>query len=141
MEVTNPADENIGETAAANDPMTQRLMIEAPDASSVRFLHVLQGADAGASAAATSVVTSSAGDAFEGVAVNGVVVMFPVDSGLAFGGTTYAAPAGTTTHYITGLTPGAAYTATVTPSGSGITVILTPDGPLTADAGGVLVVQ
>ncbi len=136
--VPDPADDNVGETVARNEPMTQRLRVDAPDSSAVRFLHVLEGADRGASARPTTILRSSAGTAYEGAAVAGAVVMFPVNGGDPFTETTYSAPAGRT-HYITGLTPGAAYDVTIESNGGTVTITVRPGGSITADTGGVLV--
>jgi hypothetical protein len=136
--VPNPADDNVGETVARNEPMTQRLRVDAPDSATVRFLHVLEGADSGTAAQPTTVIRSSAGTAYEGAAVAGAVVMFPMNSGDTFTETTYTAPAGST-HYITGLTPGAGYDVTITANGGNFTVTVRPGGPLIADSGGVVV--
>jgi hypothetical protein len=119
------------------DPIKFRLRVEATGGpTNARFLHVLKGADGGASPDAASVVTSSGGTPYEGVAVNGVVVMFPVDIATPFASLTYTAPAGTTAHLVTGLAPGQSYTV----AQNGGTVTVTPGGDKKADAGGVLVV-
>lgn len=135
--VPDPADDNVGETVARNEPMTQRLRVDAPPSATVRFLHVLEGADSGTSARPATVIRSSAGTAYEGAAVAGAVVLFPVNSGDTFTETTYSAPAGNT-HYLAGLTPGAGYDVTFTPNGNNVTVTVRPGGTFVADAGGVV---
>ena len=97
---------------------------------------MLEGADGGASAGATSRVTSTGGTAYEGASANGIVVMFPVDLATPFASVTYAAPGGTVAQLVTGLTPGAGYTV----AQSGATLTVTPGGTAKADEGGVLVI-
>jgi hypothetical protein len=101
-----------------------------------RFLHVLQGADPGAKMAAATYLQSTGGTAFDGAMFGSSEVWFPVSTANAFGGATFPVSAGVHTMLITGLTPNAAYTATV--AGSAVSVF--PGGSTTADAGGVLVV-
>lgn len=138
MRLANPAEDAVGETVATDEPMTERLVVEAPAAASVRFLHVLEGADAGAGSAAATLLRSSAGDAYEGALVRGTTVLFPVSAGQPFGGTSYSAPADTATHLISGLTPGGAYSATLTTEAGQLRVSIQAGGDLRADAGGVL---
>ncbi|MBA3532844.1 MAG: hypothetical protein H0T73_13040 [Ardenticatenales bacterium] len=137
MRVANPANDNVGETVATDEPMTQRISVEAPDGSSARFLHVMEGADAGRSAQATTLIRSSAGNSFEGALVNGTVVLFPVDAAQAFSSVTYLAPATTARHIITGLAPNTAYTATISPASGGITVTIQPGGTTQSDSAGL----
>lgn len=68
MQMVDPAQENIGETGAANDPMTQRLYVEAPSAASVRFLHLVQGADGSAELATGTAFRSNDGG-FDGALI------------------------------------------------------------------------
>lgn len=120
---------------AEYEQMTRRLKVDAPGGpASTRFLHVLQGADSGATVAAAQLVSSTAGTSFQGAAIGSIVAMFPVNRTAAFTGLSYPVPGGVTTHYITGLTPGATYTATVA-SGQ---MTVTTGGSLYADSGGVL---
>ncbi len=119
------------------DPIKYRMRVEASGGpKSVRFLHVIKGADGGAAADATSVVTSSGGTAYEGAAVNGVVVLFPVDIKAPFTTLTYPVPGGTAAQLVTGLVPGSGYTV----ADSGGSVTITPGGDKKADPGGVLVI-
>lgn len=140
LTAVNSVEQLIEETAAADDPMTVRLRTDAPgDPRAVRFLHVLQGADAGAAADATAVIRSEDG-AFEGAVVAGTAALFPVTLGTAPVQVAYTAPAGITRHLITGLTPDAGYTVQTEPAGSGIRVTVQPGGDQRADRGGVLVI-
>jgi hypothetical protein len=116
-----------------------RLRVEAPGGpQDVRFLHVLQGADGGATPAPSQRVRSSAGAVYDGAVVAGTAVLFPV--GLQGGATTIDVPAGLGRILVTGLTPGAAYAASVQTSGATATLTVADGGASTADAGGVLVV-
>ncbi len=94
MTMADPSTDNVGETVATEEPMTQRLMVQAPAGAKARFLHVLQGADAGSAALSATAVRSSAGSAFEGVAVGGSLVLFPVEAAQSFTSLSYTAPAG-----------------------------------------------
>jgi hypothetical protein len=107
--------------------------------SDIRFLHVLQGADPGVSQDAVTFVQWTSGTAFEGALVHNTVVLFLKNSSDTFAGTTYAVPNGTGVHYITGLTPGAGYTAAYQPLGANLQVTLSAGGnSATADSAGVL---
>jgi hypothetical protein len=123
---------------ANGQPMFGRLQIEAPaNPTTARFLGVLQGADGGASADPATLVQSTAGTPFEGAAVHGVAVLFPVDLG-PVGSVTFTAPSGTARFLVTGLTPGGKYSAQVTTTSTGVTVTVTSGSDKTADEGGVL---
>jgi hypothetical protein len=86
------------------------------------------------------VVESASGSAFQGAAVAGAVVMFPVDPSAAFSSTSWAAPPGTVVQLVTGLTPGAHYAVSTQPSPSGVEVSVVAGGSVAADAAGVVVV-
>lgn len=125
---------------AQMDPMMYRFLAEDPaKPQEVRFLHVLQGANANGTKLATTTVLSSAGTAFEGVNVGGLgghTVMFKRDLYSAFTSTTFTAPNGK--FYITGFTPNAGFSVLVTQGIGTSTITITPGGPLKADAAGVL---
>jgi hypothetical protein len=105
----------------------------------VRFLHVLQGADAGASMAPATYLQSTSGNAFDGAAFGTSVIYFPVSGNGAFAGTTLPAPIGTKTMLVTGLTPGATYSASVASAGSENLVTVTQSSIGTnADSAGLL---
>ncbi len=124
---------------AVGEPMRFRLRVEAPDGPKVtRFLHVLQGVDAGGTADEVEVIESSAGTAFAGAVVNGIAVLFPVDLDDEFDDLTYSVPAGTERHLITGLAPGGKYGVDVQDDGDEIVVRVTSGGGETADDAGVL---
>lgn len=123
------------------EPTTHKIKIEDPaNPINVRFLNVIQGADGTASPDGTTLVQSSAGDAFEGAVVSNTAVLFPNVWGATFLTTTYAIPWGITTQLITGLVPNAGYDVVNQVIGSTRTVTINPGSQLTADAGGVLMV-
>ena len=124
---------------AQGEPMSARLLIEAPDKpAAVRFLGVLQGADAGASADPATLVIGEAGTLFEGVLVKGAAVLFPVDPSAALTSLTFTVPATTARFYVTGLSAGGKYDVATTPAGPNVTVKVQPGSAKTADGGGVL---
>lgn len=112
------------------DPMTYRTTTEST-ATSARFLHVLQGADAGAARDATGAVQAGG---HEGVRVRGTVVLFPKQLGapppasLSFDG------GGASSFVVTGLAPSTGYAVAKT----GGSVSVTLGGSTTTDAAGVL---
>ncbi len=142
LQAVNTTDSYVEDTLAHNEPMTVRLMTEAPNApASVQMLHVLQGADAGTSPTPITLVQSLDG-LWEGGAANGYVVLFAKSvSQTLTAPLIYIAPADTTTHLITGLTPGAGYDVQITATADGVQVTIQPGSQFQADAGGVLVVQ
>jgi hypothetical protein len=121
------------------DTSFDRLIIEDPTGpTNIRFLTVLQGTDAGVPALPATGIHSSAGAAFDGAVVGNYSVVFPVTLGQAFTSTSYAVPTTATRHLITGLTPGVAYSVTLTP-GNGVTNITVATGTgYIADVGGVI---
>ncbi len=140
LTAVNSNEQHIEDTAAADDPMKVRLRVDAPgNPQAVRFLHVLQGADAGASADAATTITSEDG-AFEGAVVAGTAVLFPVNLAATPAGLAYTAPAGVTRHFVTGLTPGAGYSAQITAADDGVRVTVQAGGGQQADSGGVLLI-
>jgi hypothetical protein len=104
----------------------------------VRFLHVLEGADAGAPMALATYLRSTGGTAFDGAAFGNAAVYFPVDAGGSFQGTTLLAPTGTHTVFVTGLQPATGYTVSMAPHAGGSALQITAGGPTTTDAAGVL---
>jgi hypothetical protein len=138
MQPVDPANDGVADTVATHEPMTQRVMVAAPDGASVRFLHLVQGADAGVTPTPATLISS--GDGFVGLAVNQTAVLFREEWEQPVSGSRYTAPVGTTRHIITGMEAGAGYRVTVTPAPEGVTVTLAPGGDLRADSAGVLVV-
>ncbi len=131
---------NVVTTVAEGEPCHYRLTIEdTNNPANIRFLHVLQGANAGLTADAATYLQSSGGNPFEGVAVRGVEVLFPVNVlSNNFTNVNYTAPAGVTNHYIAGLAPNAKYAITVQTNGGQLQVTVAPGAKATADNAGLL---
>lgn len=135
-----------GQPTGDDEPFATRLRIAATgNPNDVRFLTVLQGADAATVATAASSVASiaaancsAAGDAFQGAAIGAQLVMFRRDLANAADCLSYDAPAAATTHTITALQPWGAYTVTREIVAGTPRVHVRPGGSLRADAGGVL---
>jgi len=129
----------VGGDVANFEPMGFRLRVEATGGpASTRFLHVLQGADAGQAASAAVLLRSTSGTAFDGVAVAGNAVLFAVNLSDTFTTTAYVAPATATLHRVTGLLPGAGYSVSIQTAGPNVQVSIATGGNTMADAGGVL---
>lgn len=130
--------EESGEVAMG-EPMQFRLRVEAPGGPTVaRFLHVLQGADAGVAVDPAIRIESSGGTPFVGAVAGTTAVLFPVDLGSDVSELTYTAPAGTTLHLVTGLVPGAGYEVVTQAAGSDVSVTIRPGSALIANDGGLL---
>ena len=139
LTAVNTNEQIIQETAASDDPMTVRLRVDAPgNGESVRFLHVLQGADAGANVDGVTLVRSGDNN-FEGTIIEDKVVLFPVNRELLATTLAYTVPAGVSNHFITGLKPNTGYTVVVQSVGGNQQVEITEGGSTQTDAGGVLV--
>lgn len=138
VEKTDP---HVEDGIARDEPMTTRLKIEAIGApASVRWLNILQGANAGVTAAATTLIRSEDGF-YEGVVIdNSTLALFPAQIGAAQT-ISYLAPSSVTLHLITGLTPGANYTVKIENTAEGQHVTISPDGDQIADSGGVLLLR
>ncbi len=144
---TAVAMEPFPDEVAVDETMQYRLKVEASPVLSkvegggpvdVRFLNVLQGADAGASADAATLVQSSSGAPFAGALVDDTVVLFPVDLDTVFGSLTYRVSNTAQTHLITGLTPNGAYDVVTQTVGSEVQVTVSLGGDFQADSGGLL---
>ncbi len=132
------ADEPSGRPAQGQT-MQDRLLVEAPNGpANVRFLNILQGADAGAGADPATLIQSSAGTPFAGVTVHNTVILFPVDISPTLTSLTYSAPAGTLLHLVTGLAPNSGYDVVTQTVGSALQVVIRAGSTYRADAGGVL---
>jgi hypothetical protein len=128
-----------GETAVY-EPMTARILIEdLTKPKNVRYLTVLQGADAGTNAAGTGAIVSDSGIAMDGTRVGSSAVLFGRNLAPMITTTSFVVPSTTTKTYVTGLKPGTGYTVTTTVEAAGIRVTVTVGGSTTADAGGVIV--
>ena len=127
-------------TVAGLEPSVGRVVVEdTNNPVSIRFLHVLQGADSNATPDVVTHVVSSAGNAFEGATVRGTVVMFPVNAlSNNFTWVSYAVPNGITNHFIAGLAPGASYAINQSTTGGVLQVTVSPGGGLLTDSAGLL---
>ncbi len=126
---------------AEGDTMAFRLVVEDPARPrDVRFLHVLEGADADAKPAPAEVVRSTAGARYEGAVVGATAVLFPVDlaATAARAGVTFVVPARATAHVVSGLAPGGDYEVLRTPRGDAVEVAIRPGAGAKADAAGVV---
>jgi hypothetical protein len=128
------------EDMASGEPMRYRLLVEAPGRPrEARFFHVLQAADEGTTAAPVGAFESTDGT-FAGTVVGTTAVLFPVEVGAEVGEVSYTVPGETTTHLLTGLTPGGGYDVTTTPGANGLEVVVAAGSAYRADEGGVLLV-
>ncbi|HTN89118.1 MAG TPA: hypothetical protein VL242_35815 [Sorangium sp.] len=130
---------------AQMEPTTHRLVVEDPAGpADVRFLHVLQGADAGATMDAAVPIESAPGADFQGALVAGRVVLFrsappagPAPQGSPVS-LSYQVPATTRRHLITGLPPKAGYDVAIVTRGAQLEIRVTPGRAHTTDDAGVL---
>ncbi|HYF63914.1 MAG TPA: hypothetical protein VD886_13925, partial [Herpetosiphonaceae bacterium] len=123
------------------DPMVARLQVAAPGGpATARFLHVLEGADSGATRTATERRSSLSGAAFDGVVVGRTAVWFPVTLAAAGLEVTYRVPAGVTRQLVTGLRPNSGYTVESQSQGGEIEVSVTEGGSSATDSAGVLII-
>lgn len=127
-----------GKQTATGEPMRYRLMVEAPNRQDVRFLHVLQGADAGAAADPARLVQSTSGTPFEGAVVRDTAVLFPRDFGEPATAVAYEAPAAVKLHVVTGLSPQKGYSITLKTTGDKVAVSIAEGGQIQSDKGGAL---
>lgn len=137
--VTAMADEPDAGRPAVGDPMTYRLQVEAPGGPrSVRFLHVVQGADGGSAPDPATLLRSTAGTPYEGATVATTAVVFPVELAGPPASTTLPVPPGVTRVLVTGLAPATGYRVDQQPGGD---LTVTPGGTTMSDSGGVLDVR
>lgn len=127
-------------TLSEEEPSVGRVVIEdTNDPVSIRFLHVLQGADSNATQDGVAYVASTGGNAFEGATVRGVAALFPVNVlSNNFVSVTCRVPVGVTNFYFAGLLPGASYAVGQTVVGGSRQVTVTSGAGLVADAAGLL---
>ncbi|WP_437318389.1 hypothetical protein [Sorangium sp. So ce385] len=124
------------------EPMLATLRTEppAPMPKDARFLHVIEGAAAGAAAQPATLVRTKQGTPYAGAAVKGTLVLFPVALGPVSQVQLTSLP-GVTRHLVTGLTPGASYDVIRKPASGGDEITIRPgsgDKATKADEGGVL---
>jgi len=127
-----------GKQTASGEPMQYRLMVEAPKQQDVRFLHVLQGADAGAQASAAVVVRGTSGAPYEGAVVAETAVLFPRDFGEPATTVGFETHSGVKRFVVTGVVPDKGYSVTVTDAGGKTKVTVQAEGAVKSDKGGVL---
>lgn len=127
-------------TPANEEPMTHKLEVQATGGpANVRFLNVLQGADAGSSADSVAYVQSTSGTPFEGAVVQNMAALFPVTLGTPFTSLVYTVPSSVSCQRITGLAPSTSYGVSIQVNGGNQTVTITQPGATTnTDSGGVL---
>lgn len=124
---------------AEGEPTKYRLVVEDPKSPrEVRFLHVLEGADAGASPSPATAVRSTSGTPYLGASVGAFAVVFPADLATPFDRVTYVVPAGTKGQLVGGLVPGASYDVDQRASGASIAVTITKGAAHRADEAGVI---
>jgi hypothetical protein len=118
------------------EPSRYIMTVQDPsDPTDTRFLHVLQGADAGAPMVAATHIANTSGTPFDGALFGVHEVFFPVTTTSTFGATVFPVASGVTDLIVTGLAPSTAYSVT---TGSG-TVKVAPGGSsATADSAGML---
>lgn len=125
--------------AGPGDAGAYRLRVEAAgNPRRTRFLHVIEGADSGATPRATQVVQSSEGASYLGAIVAQTAVLFPDELGLPFASTRFGVPAGVTRIYVAGLLPGNGYRIDEHSAAGQRVITVTAGGERIADAGGVL---
>ena len=134
-----PAGNSIS-TYAETEPTIGRLVVEdTNNPVNIRFLHVLQAADATTPMDVGTLAQSTAGDAFDGVLLGDTVIWFVRTPGVNTHGTSYLVPGTTGTHYVTGLVPHAGYSVQTTTDGNGnLQVTISPGGNAMTDEGGLL---
>lgn len=128
--------------APANfEPMHYRLHVtDSSNPSAIRFLHVLQGADAGVASLPVSHITSTAGTPYEGAIVGDTAILFIQSIDTPFDTTTYSVPTGVR-QIVTGLAPSTAYDVAIENQGEVQLVTLTLGTSVVTDAAGVLIIQ
>lgn len=123
-------------------PMKFRLKIEPPDnPKDVRFLHVLQGADAGTSAIPVQLINGSKGTPVNGVVIDTTVILFPVTIDDTVSNIVYRVPSKVTRQIITGVQPNTSYRVDIQQAGDELQITLALGIGLKSDSGGVLVLS
>ena len=127
---------------AVGEPMRFRLRVEVPGGpTDVRFLHVLQGVDAGAQADPVSYIDTREGGTIAGALFGETAVLFPVEIGVELGAMSYTVSAPATRHLVTGLQPDGSYDIKTSIDGGNVTVTVRAGSTQQADGGGVLVLD
>lgn len=134
--------EEISAPPANGEPMKFRLQVEATgNPQEVRFLNVLQGADAGVAVTPPSIVRSTSGTAFEGAIVGEVAVLFAVNLDESLTEVVYTVPFSAPLHIVTGLQPNTGYDLSIfnDPVAQTAQVTLTLGDGIQSDAAGVII--
>lgn len=121
---------------AAEEPMQYRILVES-DATDVRFLNVIQGADSSTSPDTVTLIESTSGTPYVGTAVNGTAVVFLANFGAEVSETSFSVPDDVSRILVTGLGPDAMYNIAL----DGGQVNITIGNTLQADSGGVIIIQ
>jgi hypothetical protein len=130
--------DDFGDEVANDDPIRHRLRVEADARGrSVRFLHVLQGTDGGATPDDVELIRTDDGS-FEGTLVTGHVVLFPTELSYVPDELRYTVPGKVDRHLITGLEPGGSYSVEIERTVDRTLVSIASGGVDVADEGGVL---
>ncbi len=121
---------------SGGEDMKSRMFTEAPGApQDARFLHVVQGANAGVATPDATQLVASADGAFEGALSGDTLVLFRNDLAGVGQSVAFAAPAVAAKIYVTGLTPFAGYDVA---GAAGGTISIAPGTQRYTDGGGVL---
>ncbi len=139
--MTAEAAEPLPNEIARGEPMQFRLRVQAAlNETTVRFLHVLQGADAGVNPSPLVLIEGKAETRYAGVVVENIAVLFREHEFTPFQSVTYAVPATTIAHLVTGLRPNGDYDVQLQNAGDKIQVTIANGGASRTDGGGVLVI-
>lgn len=137
--VLDAVDKASDDEAAEGEPMKRRLRAEAPARGlEARFLHVLQGQDAGASTDAVDRTEARGAVATDGVVLRGTSYVFLRSLGPAPREVVFAAPSGTGHHVVTGLAPHGRYDTSVASEGGRVVVTVRNGSARGADGAGTL---
>lgn len=130
--------ENVN-SVAEEEPMAWRMVVEDPtQPASVRFLHALQGADAGSAPALAQAIVGASGPAYDGAVIGNTAAVFPVNLPAATRELSYSVPAGVVGHLVSGLIPLQGYAVAMITNGGAVQVSLALGGNHYADKAGVL---
>jgi len=111
---------------------------DATKPTDTRFLHVLQGANAGTAMVAATYLANASGTSFDGAQFGSTAVYFQTHSTDTFKASTFVVPSTVHTIMIAGLRPKGQYNVSTVAGAKGITVTVKPATGSVADAAGVL---
>lgn len=138
--LTGLPDEPIAHVADGETTQFRLVVEDTSNPSDVRFLHVLQGADANQAMQPAAHVQSSDGR-YEGAVVNDTAVLFQSSLGPSAPAVSYVVPQEVEAHVISGLTPNSGYDLQTQADPNGVLVTVSEGGTFMADAAGVLSVN